>query len=110
MMIIASVEAASECHENLEKMFFNENYSIHKFAHQFVSGSLWILSITRASNSKTTECKTIIIQSADEQTITTGHDFAIESKDTYPLTMLMKQQGKLNQDIFNRAVAQFRVH
>ena len=44
---IASVEGGSECHENMENTFFNSEYPICQFTHQFVSGSLWILSITK---------------------------------------------------------------
>ncbi len=51
---IASVEGGSECHENMENTFFNSEYPICKFMHQFVSGSLWILSITKPNNNKTT--------------------------------------------------------
>jgi hypothetical protein len=49
---IASVEGGSECHEYTEKTFFNSEYPICKFTHQFVSGSLWILSITKPNNNK----------------------------------------------------------
>ena len=70
----------------MENTFFNSEYPICKFMHQFVSGSLWILSITKPRNNKTTtNCKTIIIQSTKEPTMTLESDFVIETYETYPI-------------------------